>query len=73
MNVGGVNPNGRQSGQVRRIFISSVLNRDIIATTLRMAILVKLNFNFYSAWSEYVSLNISKRLFITLNQREVTP
>ncbi len=55
MNVGGVNPNERHLGQVRRFFISSVLNSDIIAATLRMAILVKLDFNFYSAGAEYVS------------------
>ncbi len=55
MNVVGVNHNERQSGQVRRFFISSVLNSDIIAATLRMAILVKLDFNSYSAWSDYVS------------------
>ncbi len=55
MNVGGVNPNERTSGQVRRFFISSVLNSDINATTLRMAILVKLDFNFYSAGADYVS------------------
>ena len=55
MNVGGVNPNKRTSGQVRRFFISSVLNSDIIAATLRMAILVKSDFNFYSAWPDYVS------------------
>ncbi len=55
MNVGGVNPNERHLGQVRRFFISSVLNSDIIAATLRMAILVKLDFSSYSAWSDYVS------------------
>ncbi len=55
MNVGGVIPNERQSGQVRRFFISSVLNSDIISATLKMPILVKLDFNFYSAWSDYVS------------------
>ena len=35
-NVGGVNPNERRSGQVRKFFISSVLNSDITAATLRM-------------------------------------
>ncbi len=55
MNVGGVNPNERHLGQVRRFFISSVLNSDIIATTLRIPILVKLDFNSYPAWSDYVS------------------
>ncbi len=55
MNFGGIIPNERQSGQVRMFFISSVLNSDIISATLRMPILVKLDFNSYSAWSDYVS------------------
>ncbi len=54
-NVGRVNPNERHLGQVRVFFISSVLNSDIIASTLRMAILVKLDFSFYSARADYVS------------------
>ncbi len=41
MNVGVVNPNERKSGQVWRFFILSVFNGDIIAETLRMAILVR--------------------------------
>ncbi len=43
MDVGGVNPNERQSGQVRRFFISSVLNSEIIPATLRMPTLVELD------------------------------